>query len=96
VSVAVIKTTTQSILGRKKFISSYTSRKQSITELCQGRNLEVGPEAEAMRVLLVSYALLSLLSYTAQDHLPRSGTIHSELTLLPKSFAKKMFRRFAY
>lgn len=82
VSVAVIKTTTQSILGRKKFISSYTSRKQSITELCQGRNLEVGPEAEAMRVLLVSYALLSLLSYTAQDHLT-TVVLHTVVWTLP-------------
>lgn len=48
----------------------------------QGRNLGAGTEAEALEdcFLQASLILLSLLSYLTQDHLPRSGTVHRELS----------------
>ena len=51
----------------------------------QGRNLKTGTKAETMRNIahwLASQALLSWLSYTRQEHLPKGGTIHSGLTPL--------------
>lgn len=48
----------------------------------QGRNLEAETEAQTVGegcLLPVSSSLLSLLSFTPQDHMPRVGTIHIEL-----------------
>lgn len=50
------------------------------------KNLEAGPEAEVMEdpaYQLAPHGLLSLSSYTGQDHLPRSDTALSELGPLP-------------
>jgi hypothetical protein len=44
----------------------------------QGRNLEARTEAEAMKATH-AYCLLSLLSYTRQDHLLWGGTTHCPL-----------------
>lgn len=51
----------------------------------QGRNLGSGTGAKAMEEAadwLASHDLLNLISYRAQDHLPRSGTIHNGPGLL--------------
>lgn len=71
-SIAVIKT--KSNFGRKGLISPYSLQPfmEEAKERTQGRNLEVGAEAEAMKegCLVACFLwLLSLLPSTAQDHL---------------------------
>ena len=73
VSVTVINTIAKNILGKEKV--SLAHRLQSILQGIPRRNLEAGTEAEAVEEH--SLNLLSLLSYTAWDHLPRDGTTHS-------------------
>jgi hypothetical protein len=54
-------------LGKERvYFMLYFSRKQSLTEGSQGRNLEAGADAEAMEgaaYWLAPHGLLSLLSY---------------------------------
>lgn len=61
---AVTNTMTKSNLGRRWFILPY------ITYRSQGKNLKAGTRAKAMQKcsLLTCHGLLSLLSYSAQDH----------------------------
>ena len=59
---------------------SASSRKVRVG--AQGRNLEVRTEAEAVErcsSLACFHGLLSLLSYTTQDHQPWDGTVPGEL-----------------
>ena len=68
---------TKSNLGRRWFILPY------ITYRSQGKNLKAGTRAKAMQKcsLLTCHGLLSLLSYSAQDH------------YLHQSWVKKMYHR---
>lgn len=56
---------------------------QPITEESQGRDLEARNEADAMEecysLAFASMALLSLPSYTIQNHQPRGSSTHSEV-----------------
>ena len=65
------------------WLTSYTSlAKETKTGGTQGKNLEAGTEAENIRKcysLTCHHGLLSLLSYTTQDHLSRGATNHSGL-----------------
>ena len=74
-SIAMINITTKSNAWRKGFVRLTLQGSQSRT---QGGNLKEGTEAEAHS----PSGLLSLLSYTAQDHLVRGRTVHSRFTLL--------------
>ena len=46
-----------------------------------GRNLEAGTEAKAMDKVCSCPGLLSYVSYPAQDHMPKKGTIYRRLGL---------------
>ena len=53
-------------------------------ELKQGRNLEAGADAEAIKgatYWFASHGLLSLLSYRTQDHQPTNGITNNGLNL---------------
>jgi hypothetical protein len=88
---------TKSNLGRKGlFVLIVDSPPQRESrEESQGRKLEAGTEAKAWEDAadwLAPPYLLSLLSYTTQDHSPRDGTTHSRLPFQP--LIKKMpYRR---
>lgn len=45
---------------------------------------------------LAFHGLLSLLSYTIHDHLPRCGTTHSVQSLSPQLLTKRTPHRLAY
>ena len=81
-------------LSQLTFSHHSPSLKELGQELTQGRNLEVGADAEAMEgaaYWLAPHGLFSLLSYRTQDHQPRGGTTHQGLCSLPhQSLIKKM------
>lgn len=83
VFVAVINTITKSNLGREEFISPYTSKSQSMTEVSHGRDssLESGAETLEKRYLLAPFLwiLLSHLSYKTQNHLPKGVKTQNSL-----------------
>jgi hypothetical protein len=76
----ITDTMTNSNLGRKGFIFSYSVR--SIMKGSQGktpwRRLKQKPWRDAA-YRLVPRGLLNMLSYTTQDHFPRGGAIHTGL-----------------
>lgn len=83
ISIAVTNTMTKSDLGRKGFISHYTSISRYIIVRSQCRNssrkLEAGTETETTKKCtywLVPHGLLTLLFFCAIQHHPlRGGTI---------------------
>lgn len=80
-------TMTKSILERKGLFPLALS----VAEGRQGRNLEARIEAGAMEehcLWLASHGLLSLFSYTPQDHLTRGDIAHSGL-VLPMSISNR-------
>jgi len=64
--------------GKGVFISNFHitvhHQRKSGQEFKQGRNLEAGADAEAMRG---ATGLLGLLSYRTQDYQPRDGPTHN-------------------
>lgn len=83
VFVSVINTITKSNLGRKEFISPYTLKSQSMTEVSHGRDssLESGVETLEKRYLLAPFLwiLLSHLCYKTQNHLPKGVKTQNSL-----------------
>lgn len=86
VFIAVTDTMTKSSCGGKMFIlASISGHSLSQTEVragAQGKILAADPKQRPWNDTvqgLAHYDLLHLLSYTPQDHLPRSGTLHSDL-----------------
>lgn len=82
VSITGINTMTKNNLEKKRFVSAYKSQvtlycwANSRQELKAGtwrKELKQRPQRSAVFWL----SLLSLLSYTSQDHLPRNGTTHN-------------------
>jgi hypothetical protein len=73
----------KSNLGKKAFISSYTSKEQSMTEGSQSSSWRQEPEGrkKPWRVLLPD--LLSLLSYSSQDHQLKGWPTHNGLSPPP-------------
>ena len=74
---------TKTQLGKERVSLTYTSIAIFILDGSQDRNLEVGDDAEAIEecyLLAMSHSLLSLLSYRTQDHQPRDGPIHNDLS----------------
>lgn len=73
----------KSSLERKGFISAYSSQVTSVMEELRGRNSRWEPgnrnQNGSLRGIpltgLLTHDLFSLLSYTTQDHLPRSGNM---------------------
>lgn len=83
----ITKTLRKATLGRKRFIWLIplyrTPLLREVSAGPQGRNPEADIEAETMErgaaYWLAPSDCLGLISDTTQNHLPRSGTIHSEV-----------------
>lgn len=96
----VINTMTRSSLWRKGFISSYSNtpslrkvRQELKTETCR-QELKQKPWKNFTYWLLFN-ALLILSSYTTQDHLLRSVTVHSDMGP-PTSVINQVYDTYTY
>lgn len=76
-----IDTKTKHNMGRKKFIFSYSSKSQTITEGSQSGNSSRNRSRNNGRRLLTAACPLAQghLAQTAQTHLPWAGTTHSSI-----------------
>lgn len=78
VSVVMINTMTESSLGKKGFISPFSSTLQSVIEGRLGRTTRQKLMLKPGRNAVHWHAHPAFL-YATQDHMPRVGTTHSGL-----------------
>ena len=84
------------LFGLYFHIADHHQRKSG-QELTQGRNLEAGAETwRGAAYWLASHGLLSLFSYTTQDHQPRDGPTHNGLGPLTSVIFKKIPSRLVH